>query len=81
MRKKQNLSLPFSFISEDDIERAMVRRLVDSFGYDSLNCHTSDPEDLNDGSGRRDKEVVLDRLKRAAVALNPEIPEAAIDEG
>ena len=72
-----------NFISEDDIERAMVHRLVESFGYDSLNCHTSDPEDLNDGSGRRDKRevVLLHRLKRAAVALNPEIPEAAIDEG
>ena len=56
-RKKQNLSLPMlNFISEDDIERAMVRRLVDSFGYDSLNCHTSDPEDLNDGSGGEIKE-------------------------
>lgn len=69
-------------ISEDDIEVAMVQRLQHLYGYDSLNCYTEDPEDLDDDSGRTDKrEVILyDRLKAAAVALNPEIPEKAIEQ-
>jgi len=70
-----------NFLSEDDIEQAMVQRLQHLYGYDSLNCYTSDPADLEDGSGRSDKREVIfrDRLKVAAVTLNPEIPESAID--
>jgi len=65
-----------NFISEDDIEQAMVQRLQHLYGYDSLNCFTAEPDDLDDGSGRKDKrEVILrDRLLAAAVALNPDIP-------
>ena len=68
-------------ISEDDIEVAMVQRMQHMHGYDSLNCFTADPEDLNDDSGRTDKRDVIlyDRLKAAAIALNPEIPEEAIE--
>jgi len=71
-----------NFISEDDIEQAMVQRLQHLYGYDALNCYTADPADMKDGSGRRDKrEVILrDRLKAAAVHLNPDIPETAIDD-
>ena len=71
-----------NFISEDDIEVAMVQRLQHVHGYDTLNCFTSDPADLNDGSGRTDKRDVIlhDRLKEAATALNPGIPESAIDD-
>ncbi|ADE15095.1 type I site-specific deoxyribonuclease, HsdR family [Nitrosococcus halophilus Nc 4] len=71
-----------SFLSEDNIEQAMVQRLQHLYGYDVLDCYTSDAADLNDGSQRADKrEVILrDRLKAAAVRLNPEIPEAAIDD-
>lgn len=71
-----------NFLSEDNIEQAMVQRLQHLYGYDVLNCYTSDAADLNDGSGRADKrEVILrDRLKAAAVHLNPGIPEAAIDD-
>lgn len=60
----------------------MVQRLQHLYGYDSLSCHTTDPADLNDGSGRSDKrEVILrDRLKEAAVRLNSKIPETAIDD-
>jgi type I restriction enzyme R subunit len=72
-----------NFISEDDIEVAMVQRLQHVYGYDTLNCFTADPADLNDGSGRTDKRDVIlhDRLKEAAIALNPGIPESAIDDG
>jgi len=69
-----------NFISEDNIEQAMMQRLQDIYGYDTLNCFTTDPADLNDGSGRADKRDVIlhDRLKAAAIALNPAIPETAI---
>lgn len=71
-----------NFISEDDIEVAMVQKLEHLYGYDSLNCYTSDPEDLNDSSNRTSKRdvILLDRLKEAAVRLNPDIPEATIDD-
>lgn len=71
-----------NFLSEDNIEQAMVQRLQHLYGYDVLDCYTADAADLNDGSGRADKrEVILrDRLKTAAVRLNPDIPEAAIDD-
>lgn len=71
-----------NFLSEDDIEQAIVQHLQHMCGYDALNCYTSDAADLNDGSGRSDKrEVILpNRLKEAAVRLNPTIPESAIDD-
>lgn len=71
-----------NFISEDDIEQAMVQRLQHLYGYDTLDCMTSDPADLDDDSGRTDKRDVIlhDRLKAAALALNPDIPESAIDD-
>tara|TARA_R110002049_G_scaffold20717_2_gene75870 strand:- start:6779 stop:10057 length:3279 start_codon:yes stop_codon:yes gene_type:complete len=71
-----------NFISEDDIEVAMVQRLQHVYGYDTLNCFTTDPADLDDGSGRTDKRDVIlhDRLKEAAIALNPGIPESAIED-
>ena len=40
------------FISEDQIERAVVQKLQRLHGFDSLDCHTDDPEELNDGLGR-----------------------------
>ncbi len=71
-----------NFISEDQIEQGVLQRLQHQCGFDVLECHTENAEDLNDGSGRTDKrEVILhDRLKAAALRLNPGIPEAAIDE-
>ncbi|MBD1399871.1 type I restriction endonuclease subunit R [Pelovirga terrestris] len=71
-----------NFLTEDAIEQAMVQRLQHLYGYDALDCYTSDPADMKDGSGRSDKrEVILrHRLKDAAVRLNPEIPEAAIED-
>ena len=45
-------------------------------GYDALECGTAEREDRADGSDRADKREVflLDRLRSAAVALNPGIP-------
>ena len=71
-----------NFISEDAIEQAMVQRLQDTYGYDTLNCFTTDSADLNDRSRRTDKRDVIlhDRLKEAAIALNPTVPESAIND-
>ena len=70
-----------SFISEDQIERALVQKLRQSHFFDSINCHTKDPEDLNDGSNRTNKRDVIfvDRVKEAALRLNQGIPEKTID--
>ena len=70
-----------NFISEDQIERALVQKLQHLHGFDSLDCHTQDPEDLNDGSGRTNKRevILLDRLREAAVRLNPGIPAGVIE--
>jgi type I restriction enzyme R subunit len=71
-----------NFISEDQIERALVQKLQHLHGFDALDCHTEDPEDLDDGSGRANKrEVILvDRVREAAVRLNPGIPPKAIED-
>ena len=55
-----------NFISEDQIELALLQRPQHLGGYDALNCFTAATEDLNDGSGRSDKrEVILaERLTR-----------------
>lgn len=71
-----------NFISEDDIEQAILQRLQHQHGFDVLDCFTNDKEDLKDGSNRSDKRDVIfpDRLKRSALRLNPSIPESAIDD-
>lgn len=71
-----------NFISEDQIEQALLQRLQHLHGYDVLDCYTADPEDLKDGSRRGDKRdvILLDRLREAALRLNKAIPEAVIDE-
>ncbi len=71
-----------NFISEDQIERALVQKLQQLHGFDTLNCYTEDPEDLRDGSGRAHKRevILIDRAKEAALRLNPTIPAKTIDE-
>lgn len=71
-----------NFISEDQIEQALVQKLQLVHGFDALECFTSDPADLNDNSGRNDKRevILLDRVRQAAEKLNPGLPAKAIDE-
>ena len=38
-----------NFISEDQIEQALVQKLQHLHGFDVLDCHTDNAEDLNDG--------------------------------
>ena len=39
-----------NFISEGQFERALLQKLQHIHRYDVLECHTEDPEDLDDGS-------------------------------
>lgn len=71
-----------NFISEDDIEQALLQRLQHLCGFDTLNCFTAQPDDLDDGSGRSDKrEVILaNRVRAALERLNPQAPAHAVDQ-
>jgi type I restriction enzyme, R subunit len=71
-----------NFISEDDIEQALLQQLHSRFGFELLNCFTPKPETLSDGSNRQDKRDVIlaDRLRTACIHLNPEIPASVIDD-
>lgn len=71
-----------NFISEDQIEKAIISLLTEQFGYRHINCNTPDPETIEDHSGRVNKtEVVLfDVLKERTKRINSNLPESAIDE-
>ena len=71
-----------NFISEDQIEQALLQKLQHVHGFDVLNCYTEDPEDLNDKSGRVNKRDVFlaDRVKEAAIRLNSDIPVKVVEE-
>ena len=71
-----------NFISEDDIEQALLQNLQHLYGFDVLDCFTSKPDDINDGSNRRDKRdvVLADRLQAACEFLNPDVPVATIEQ-
>ena len=71
-----------NFISEDNIEQAILNILTDNIGYRHINCFTTNPDDLNDKSNRETKnEVVLfDVLKRKLRELNTELPENTIEQ-
>ncbi|MBN1308895.1 MAG: type I restriction endonuclease subunit R [Chitinispirillaceae bacterium] len=71
-----------NFISEDRLEKDAVNFLKEHCGYRSFNCFTPDAESLADGSNRASKQevVFIDRLKAAAVKLNPAIPGPQIDQ-
>ena len=70
-----------NFISEDQIEQALVQKLQHLHGFDALDCHTDSAEDLNDDSNRASKRdvILVDRVREAALRLNPDIPRAAIE--
>ena len=71
-----------NLITEDQIEQALLGRLAAASGWATLNCHTADPANLADGSGRTDKREVILRgpLREAVRRLNPQLPEQVIDE-
>lgn len=74
-----------NFITEDDIEQAILDRLKkEPFNYDIIICDSdlSKRDDLNDGTGRSSKRecvlplVMLESLKK----INPTIPESKLEE-
>lgn len=71
-----------NLISEDQIEKAAVSLLTQTYGYRTINCYTADLENLSDKSNRSSKNEVAfkDILKAAAIKLNSGIPESAIDQ-
>jgi type I restriction enzyme R subunit len=71
-----------NFISEDQIEKAILEILTDKLDFRHINCFTADADDLNDRSGRSNKtEVVLfDILKQTTIDINQDVPESVIDQ-
>ncbi len=71
-----------NFISEDQIEKAAISILKNTYGYHAINCYTNDSENLSDKSNRINKQeiVFLDILKNSILKLNPAIPEQVIEE-
>lgn len=69
-----------NIITEDDIEKAILKKLNGEFSFELLNCYTAKSEELNDGSRRADKRDVIlsDRVLAACVSLNPSIPKHII---
>lgn len=69
-----------NYISEDQIEKACVKFLVNNFGYQELDCTTANNSDMNDGSNRSDlRDVILkDRLFAKIQQLNPTVPDDTI---
>lgn len=69
-----------NFISEDNIEQAAIKLLVDNYKYEAINCYTQNPDTLPDNSGRENKkQVVLPQvLFNQLVKLNPDIPEETL---
>lgn len=71
-----------NFISEDQIEQALLQKLHSHHHYELLNCYTPQPDTLNDGSQRQDKRDVIlkERLQTACEVFNPDIPSTIIAE-
>ena len=74
-----------NFISEDDIEQAILQKLEDEpFRYDVLRCDPSPNkrESLADGTGRDSKKqcVLPHVLREALTRLNPEVPQEKLEE-
>ena len=74
-----------NFISEDDIEQAILQKLeAEPFRYDIVHCDPSPDkrEVLPDGTGRTDKRrCVLPLVLREALSrLNPAVPSEKLDE-
>lgn len=69
-----------NFISEDNIEKAAIKLLVDCHKYTPINCFTKNAEMLPDNSGRENKkQVVLPQvLLEQLIELNPNIPQETI---
>jgi type I restriction enzyme R subunit len=63
-------------ITEDMIEQATIKKLLESNGYDTMNCFTPEKETLPDRTGRANKKQVVlpDILYKKLCEINPTIP-------
>ncbi len=74
-----------NFISEDDIEQAILQKLgSEPFGYDIIRCD-SDPskrDDINDGTGRASKKecVLPDIMLKSLQKINPDISDEQLKQ-
>lgn len=73
-----------NFISEDDIEKAVLSKLKEElFDYDVIMCDASPDkrDDLNDGTGRSSKKecVLPDVMLSSLVRINPDIEKEHIE--
>lgn len=73
-----------NFITEDDIEQAILEKLSDKpFNYDIIKCpaDTDKRDDLNDGTGRSNKKqcVLPEVLRESLYRINPTIDKSIID--
>lgn len=71
-----------NYISEDQIEKATIEILTNTYGYRSINCFTSEPDSINDRSSRTSKQDVVfrDILKTQVIKINPDIPPDAMEQ-
>ncbi len=74
-----------NFISEDDIEQAIINKLAKkAFEYDIIRCDPNPDkrEELSDGTGRTDKKqcVLPEVLRASLLRINPTISEEKINE-
>jgi type I restriction enzyme R subunit len=82
LNRDLEISMAKNFISEDNIEQAILRRLKTDFSFELLNCFTAKPDELKDGSQRNDKRDVIlaEHLLTACIRLNPSIPQEVIEQ-
>lgn len=74
-----------NFISEDDIEKAVLSKLKEEpFDYDVIMCDASPDkrDDLNDGTGRSSKKecVLPDVMLSSLIRINPDIEKEHIEK-
>ena len=69
-----------NFISEDNIEQAAIKLLVENHNYKAIRCFTESPDTLPDNSGRENKKQVVlpEILLEQLIKLNPNIPEETV---
>lgn len=65
-----------NFISEDQIEKAIIELFVNNLGYRHINCHHADTTSRLD---ERDV-VIKPLLRRKLKELNPTLPDTTIDQ-
>lgn len=71
-----------NFISENEIEQAVIKKLLECNEYNAINCMTEKPDTLPDGSGRENKKQVVlpDILLKSLLRINPHLPAECVKQ-